>query len=58
MLKEGRKGREGKGREGKGREGKGRKEGRVAWRVGGQADGQTYRWADRQRMHPLFRNLV
>ena len=40
MLKE--------GREGKGREGKQRKEGRVAWRVGGQADGQTYRWTSGQ----------
>ena len=41
MLKEGRKGREGKGREGKGREGKGRKEGRKGSLAGGWSGRRT-----------------
>ena len=54
MLKE--------GREVKGREGKERKEGRKGSLAGGwsgrRTDIQMDKWADRQRMHPLFRNLV
>ena len=51
MLKE--------GREGKGREGKEGRKGSLAggW-SGRRTDIQMDRWADRQRMHPLFRNLV
>ena len=56
MLKEGR---EGKGREGKEREGKEGRKGSLAggW-SGRRTDIQMDKWADRQRMHPLFRNLV